>query len=120
MDEKTQASVFEKLIKEADIPKNITVSWDGVDYELKYKELIGDEGIEIERKYGDDLVMILLEQTYLMLAKANNGSPNDMDRKIWSTLPSKFRVKITMELNREEAKQNEVFQNLQEQEAESS
>jgi len=114
MDENKQNSIFDKIIKDADIPKVCKIEYKGEDIEIKYKELLGDEAIEIEKKYGNDFITIILEQAYTMLVKANNGSENDMTREIWSSLPNKFRTKITMQINMEEKKDAEVFQSLQE------
>jgi len=112
LDDKEKANVFESIINDAKIPKVVTLEWDGKTVEIKYKELIGDEDIEIERKFGDDMAGILLEKTFIMIHKANNGAENDISREQWSVLPGKFRTAVALKLNLDEQKQAELFQNF--------
>lgn len=113
-------NVFDDIIEDAKIPRTKVMEWNGKEIEIKYKVLIGDEDSEIERKYGDDVVKILLEKTFLMIMKANNGLENDMTREQWNALPGKFRTALAMEINLDRNEKDELFRNLQQSQKASS
>ena len=117
--EKTM-NVFDGVINDAKIPKMAIIEWEGKEIEIKYKVLVGEEDSEVEKKYGDDIVSILLEKTYLMIAKANNGSENDLTREQWNSLPGKFRTTVAMQVNLAKEEQAKLFRSLQQSQQASS
>jgi len=107
---------WDSIIEDAKIVKSITLTWDGKPLTVFFKELIGAEDMEIDKRIGNDEGRIILEKTYMMILKANKGddSPSDMTRPKWDNLPARLRNLICFKVIAENlaGMKPEDFQNL--------
>lgn len=109
---------WESIIEDAKIRKCIDLTWENKKIRLFYKELIGPEDTEIDKRIGNNESAIILEKTYMMIVKANKGgeAPSDMTREKWNAMPARLRNLIIYKIMRGSISgmSSEDFQNLPE------
>lgn len=99
-DEKEARTDFswDDIIEDATIVKRCEVTWKGEKLQLSYRELMGYEDLEVDKKYGNNVSRIGAEKVLLMLQKANSDVPEQtqMNRERWELMPSRLRNLIIM------------------------
>ena len=89
---------WDSIIEDAKIAKPLPIEWNGQKFTLFYKELLGPEDSEVDKKYKDDQADALSEKALLMLMKANTNASTDMTRERWITIPARLRNYIVFKL----------------------
>ena len=91
-EETTEQYTWDDIIEDAKVAKIAEVKWDGKVIKVPYKELIGPEDLEVDRKYGNDQEKLILTKAMMMVMKANTGDEKtDMTKERWSKIPARLR-----------------------------